>query len=254
MSEATKEAKKRLESMLEEIDSTAKTANRDLSGHDPRTVTGMISRQRQAKDELKQLISGYNTLIRNSFVNVFVTGSRARDFAAAADEDGVIVVSGRQMYEEFANAVEPSMDPKTRQFTSTQVILLMQVMQRWMETNAIGSLAQPRLSANEMDVAAKGFDDVVDRVRLAIESGNGTAMLGRDLEIRITKKALEKKAAAMIVPVIITGLTGSEIADFKTTLFSGRPSLEVEADEDSTDEQLIDVINTKILQLFGKKQ
>src|SRR4051812_48175116 len=119
-----KAAKDRLQNILDDLEGFTKIAKAPIDGWDNSTRAGAVIRQREAEDQVKSLTEAYRTLISNSVIKVFVTGPRAEEFAARAAKEGAVVVDGHALYKDFAQQVKPSLDHKSPQFTSAQLILL----------------------------------------------------------------------------------------------------------------------------------
>lgn len=252
--ELKRAAKQRLDDLLVNLEEATRFATTDLSGWDPRTAAGAMIRKREAEDQVTSLTSAYETLITNSFVKVFVSGPRAADFAASQDKKGFVTVDGTELYVEFAKVVEPSMDPKTRQFGTNELILLTQVMLRYMQQNHIMVLDQPKLDGNELDVIRPDFQSVVDIVRKSLRNGNGDTLLLVDLHKKVLAAALSKKVSDLMVPVIVFGVTADETQSLKTKLFGSQPSITIEATESSTDEDLAEEVESKIQSVLNPKK
>lgn len=243
----------RLKEMMERYAEAEKTVNEDLSGWDPRTLPGKILYKREAEDTVKQIKDSYKGLVRNSFVKVFVDGAKAQDFKKYIEDNKGLAVNGNTFYEDFAKVVEPSLDTKDRNFTGTQVVLLINLLQRWMERNAIGSIASPQLDAMEMTEPNPDLKSLTNRVRQAIERQNGTALLQRELENRIYELTLQKKYTTTVIPVVVVGLTKNETSDLSKNLFTGQPSVYVTATAKKTNQQLNEEVNQEILAVLNKK-
>lgn len=243
----------RLKEMMEKYEEAQKIVNEDLSGWDPRTLPGKVLSKREAEDTSKQFKDSYKNLVVNSFVKVFVGGSRAAEFQKYIHDNNGLSVNGYSFYESFAKSVEPSLDPKERNFTGTQIVLLINLLQRWMERNAIGSIATPQLNAIEMSEPNPDLESLVNRVRQSIEYGNGTEILRKDLENRIYDLTLERKYVTTVVPVVLVGLTKKETSDLSKNLFVGTPSVYVTATNKKTNQQLVEEINSEILAVLNKK-
>lgn len=250
--EARNAAKVRLQQLLNEINDAKNVIALDLSMWDPRTVTGMVTRKRQAEDDIKGLIAGYNALITNSVVKVFVTGDRAEEFANKASSEGAVSVDAAAMYKEYAKAVEPTMSREHRNFTTTQLIVMAQVLQLYMAKHNVFAVQQPKLDALDMDVPCPTFNDVVNMCRKAVRNTSGDDLIVRELGTAIFDACLKKNAATTVVPVVLFGLTAEETQSLEKKLFGSQPSITINATSETTDEQLIAEINEKILQLFKK--
>lgn len=249
----TNQVNPRLKEMMEKYEDAYKTANEDLSGWPSMTLPGKILSKREAEDTLKQVKDSYKNLIVNSFVKVFVDGPKVSEFKEYLEKNNGLVVDGNLFYEEFARNIEPSMDSKDKNFTGTQMVMLINLLQRWMERNAIGSIASPSLDAMEMTEPNVDLEALTNRVRKALEKGNGTELLRRELENRIYQLALEKKYTTTIVPVVIVGLTKNEVSELSKNLFGGQQNISVTATNKKTNQQLTEEINSKIVALFNKK-
>lgn len=247
------EVNKKLKEMMEKYEEAYKTANEDLSGWPAMTLPGKILSKREAEDTLKQIKDSYKNLIVNSFVKVFVEGPKAFEFKEYLEKNNGFVVDGNLFYEEFARNIEPSLDSKDRNFTGTQMVMLINLLQRWMERNTIGSIASPKLDAIEMTEPNPDLEAVTNRVRTALEKGNGTELLRKELENRIYQIALDKKSVTTIVPIVIVGLTKKEVSELSKSLFGSQPNINVTATNKKTNQQLAEEINSKIVALFNKK-
>lgn len=247
-------AKQRLKTMLDDLNEARRWANEDLSGWDKATANGAMIRKREAEEQVVSLTAGYRAAIENCIVKVFVTGERAAAFAEAMDRKNAITVDGSTIYREFAKAVEPSMDHKQRQFTTTQLLLLMQVMQPWMAKRKVYALNRPTLEAADMDVVHKDSESVVETVRKSFRNANNDDVLLYDLTERVMEKVVEKQAATLVVPVLITGVTDEETQSLQKKLFGSQPNVSVEATNSNTDEDLIKEINEKIQAVLNPKK
>lgn len=236
--EQRKIAEDRIQEMLNNLEEATRVATTDVSGWDKNTMNGALIRKREAEDQIAVLKSGYRATIENSFVKVFLTGDRAAEFAKSADAKGFVVIDGSALYTEMAKHVEPSMDHKERQFTATQIALMIQILQRYMQMHRLHVMNQPKLDANDMGITRPDTASVVEVVRKSIRATNNDDLLAFDLADRALDKALEKRAAKVSVPVIITGLLPDEAQSLQTRLFVGRPSVSIEATSNTTDEDL----------------
>jgi len=249
-----KVAKERLQAILNDIEAFTKVLNSPLDGWDASTRAGAVIRQREAEDQVKSLTEAYRTLISNSVIKVFLTGPRAESFAVRAGKEGAVVVDGHSLYKEFAAQVRPSLDEKNPQFMSAQLILLTQVMQRYMQGHGIHTLQMPKLDSMDMDLTLRSDAEVENIVQKAVRNSNGDDLLAFDLTNRILTKALEVKAATTAMPCILTGLTADEQQSLSVKLFGrSTPTISLEATEQSTDEDLIQELNEKILKVYNKK-
>lgn len=247
-------AKQRLQDMLDNLTLYQQIVNTPIDGWDKSTAAGAMIRKRDAEDQVAMLSNAYKTIISNSVIKVFVTGERAEEFAARAAKEGAVVADGHAMYKSFAKVVMPSIDPKSPQFTSAQIILLTQVMQRYMQEKKIHVLQMPKLSANDMDVPCINEEVLTATIQKAISNTNGDDLLAHDLTETILNKALDQKVASTAMPVIVTGLTESETQSLSSKLFSTQPNISIEANANSTDEDLIKDLNSKILAVFNAKK
>lgn len=247
-------AKQRLQGLLDQLTIYQQVMNEPLDGWDKNTAAGAVIRRREAEDQVKMLSDGYKALISNSVIKVFVTGERANEFAERAAKEGAVVVDGHGMYKSFAKAVMPSIDLKSPQFTSAQIILLTQVMQRYMQEKKIHVLQMPKLSANDMDVPCVDEKVLEATIAKAISNTNGDDLLAFDLTETILDKALEQKVASTAMPVLITGLSLTETQSLSSKLFGSQPTISIEATANSTDEELIKDLNGKILSVFNSKK
>lgn len=244
--EFKKQAENRILEMLNNLEEAKRVATQDLSGWDRQTMNGAQIRKREAEDMVEVLKAGYRTTIENTFVKVFVSGNRAEEFAQVAERKGYVVLDGTELYRHLAIAVEPSMDPRERTFTGTQVALLVQVIQRYMQQHKIYAINQPKIDANEMGIQRRDSESVVDVIRKAVRNTNGDDILAVDLSDRALDKALEKRVAKLAVPVIVTGLSADEAQSLTTRLFGGRPTVSLEATHNTTDEDLFQQLDEQI--------
>lgn len=247
------EIKQKLSKLLSEIEQSQRFADEDLSGWDPRTVGGAMIRKREAQEKLKQLKAAYSEAISGTFFKVFVSGPRAAEFAKATDAQAAIVVDCSELYSKFADSVEPTLDRNQRQFTATQISVLIRVIQNFMTEHAVPSVQMPKLDPLEMDTVTATKQDLLEKVRKSVRNTNGDKLLLVDLTARILEQALSKKIANTVTPIILTGLSPDELQSVPAKLFPLQANCLIEANEDSEDEEIVEKINKQIFLVFKKQ-
>ena len=225
-------AVQRLTTILDNIEESIRVIGLDVAQSDPRTRPALAIRKREAEDNLLGLKSAYKTLVTGGFFKVFVSGKNADKFVeAVSKKPGVLVINGRELYETWAKVVEPTLEHRQRNWTATQSVILTQCMQRFMETNGIKSLNSPKLEGFQADPMMPKFDDVVDRVRMAIRNTNFDDLNVQDIENRLIDVALAAKVTSTQTPVIVTNLSKEELQSIPTRLLAGQPSVFIEANK-----------------------
>lgn len=116
------------EALLEDLQQTAESAERDLTLVPAATQASHQIAKREAQERLPKLRQAYQDRIFQNAAYFFTTGpyQKQLDFAAAASEEGItLLVDLNEAYDRIARAVTPTMGDK-REFGVTQVMKMHQ--------------------------------------------------------------------------------------------------------------------------------
>jgi hypothetical protein len=200
----------------------------------PRTRTGLVSAQAEAREELLVAEQNYAQYVKDAAVAGVITSSdpkRVQEFLALAQEvsaQPLVVVACDEMYDRLATAGEVGLGP-TRQFGAGQLGIILE------EYAAIGrelqftSLASPRWS---YDVIVPTHKDFVAAIRTAIRAGgDGDSMNRAFIRLQAYRKALEVGYSTSLVPVLIVGSSPEEAPFLQKQLFNVCVTIDLEPGE-----------------------
>ena len=241
-------AENRLKQIVEDIEDAKRVVAIDVRQVARAAQPSFAIRKREAEDTMASLKSGFKTLVLGGSTKVFISGRSVAKFLDAANQTpNVLVINASELYEAWARIIEPSLENKRRDWTSTQTVLLTQCMLRFMETNQIMALKTPKLEGMEIDPPMPTLNDVVNRVRLAIRNTNGDDVNVIDIENRLVEQALAKKVSVVPVPVIISGLSNEELQFMPTRLLSGNPSVFIKVNKTQYDTEVVTEVLTNAI-------
>lgn len=243
--------KQKLAAILKTIAEAKHISTMDLSGWDPRTVNGMIARKRQAETELVAATKEYKLLVSANVVKVLVSGPAAERFVAFSKDNGATVVDGAGFYKRLTKAVEATVSWNNRSFGPSQLAALDSAVRLYARKGLMRYM-EPKLGPSELGTAVPTEADIVHLARKAVRATNGDALLVADLTHEILEALLADKVSANIIPVLIYGTTAEENENLSKYLLGSR-SVEIEATDKSTDEELVEETNTKIRNVFKKQ-
>lgn len=236
-----------LKKTLDDLKKAQKAAALDvLAWPDPRTRPSAQLRKTQGQEASERLTREYGQALPRHAFRVFIVGERAQEFAAFAAENGAVCVDGAELYTLLAKGVEQSQDPKGPKFGPHQQLRLTAELMFYGKSQGYLSVMAPSPRVRDLDAPTPTFGDLLDKVRAAVRSTNADDLNRLYLEKKILATAISKNANTDIIPVIITGLTTEEIQSLFKTLFPGSPAMELTAGKDSTNEDLLKAINSKI--------
>jgi hypothetical protein len=237
----------KLKQVLNDLKKAEKNAALDvLAWPDPRTRPSAQLRKTQGLEARDRLVKEYGQLFSRHAFRVFTIGPRAQEFAAFAANHGAVTVDGSELYTILAQGVAQSQDPKRPSFGPHQVVRLTAELMFYSKGQGYVSVMSPRPRAKDLDAPTPTAASLLEKVRAAIRSTNADDLNLLHMERNILAKAIRADAKTDIIPVIITGLTTEEIQTLFKTLFPGSAAMELTADEKSTDEDLLKLINAKI--------
>lgn len=243
-------ANQHLTEILNQLSEHLAIVNQDISGWDPRTLSGKVLQKRQAEDEVASLTKAYKNLVGNHVMKVFLKGPRAAAFAEFAAKNGQIVADGSELYTILAKEVDATMDRNLRVFGAHQTIQLVRTMASYGQDAGYRSLPMPKYEANDLDHKCPEFVDTVAKVRQGVRASSGDDLNKLHLEKSVIDTCLKTKAAGNVIPVILTNLSDAEVEGLTKTLFPGSTVLTVDATEESNDKDLVDLINNKMKAVF----
>ncbi len=193
------------------------------------------------------------------FAKIFLTGddNKVAKFAAFARTEGGLVVDGGALYKMLATPIETTIDPVRRTFDTSQVVRLYQELAEFAYKFGVKEMPEPKVQANDYNGGAPDFQAVVNIVRASIRRTSDDDLNILFMQRQILDEALKTKVITNTLPVIITGLSESELSNIREKLFPGQPSLMVSVDavdeeDDDSMQTLVTLIGNRIRDAFAK--
>lgn len=237
----------KLKQVLNDLKKSEKNARLDvLAWPDSRTRPSAQLRKTQGLEAKDRLTKEYAQLFPKHVFRVFTVGSRAQEFAKFATDAGAVTIDGSELYTILAQGVAQSQDPKKPTFGPHQSLRLTAELMFYAKGQGYISVMSPQPRTSDMDAPTPTPESLLDKVRAAIRSTNADDLNRLHMEKDILAKAIGSGANTDVIPVIITGLTTEEIQSLFKTLFPGSAAMELTADEKSSNEDLLKLVNTKI--------
>jgi hypothetical protein len=237
----------KLKQVLDDLKKAEKKASLDvLAWPDARTRPSAQLRKSQGEEGVVRLTKEYGQLFPRHVFRVFMVGPKAQEFATFAAGAGAVTTDGSELYTLLAKGVAQSQDPKRPSFGPHQIVRLTAELMFYGKAQGYVSLMAPSPKQTDIDTPTPTEAALTEKVRAAIRSTNADELNRLHIEKDVLAKAIKSGANTDIIPVVITGLTTEEIQSLFKTLFPGSPAMELTADEKSTPEDLLKLINAKI--------
>ncbi|WNM70292.1 hypothetical protein [Myxococcus phage Mx1] len=242
-----------LKEIVKKLKEAQKCIDEDLSGWDPRTITGKRNQQQQARDEIDSLKKKYTDELPGHVFLVFVKGTQPASFLGLARQEGALVGDASEIYRTFAEGVRETQDKSQPSFSAFQSIRLVREMSSYAYDNMIRSMPLPSVSIGDLDTLTPSLEDVVAVVRRSIRATSADDLNAFHLKKVLTEQGIQDGNDKKTIPVIIVNASDEEIQGLKEGLFPGAQSLVVDSKKQSS-EELVETIQKKILAVLKKKQ
>lgn len=234
-----------LEKLIEDYESTAKTAAINLDEMPAATRGGWGSRVREAQDHVKEVRTEYKRALLKNGVAIFLEGDAVKIEAAAtlARENDGVVIDANALYERLAKPVEATLSEARQWGVSATHRLHLGIQEIMFETG----LSEVSMPASELPYVAT-FQDVVAHVKKLIRNAVGDQFNRCYVEEDLVRQAIKIRYTGVTVPVLIVNAEPNETATIAASFLKGNTSMKIEA-ADEVDKEFL----SKLLREAGKK-
>lgn len=228
------------QSLLAQIASTRKAAQRNLSEVPLATRAGIEMRKRQAIEELPGLFAKLQkTVVPARLVGLVATGDPEKVGAIAEllVGNGGVVLDAAALYTDLAKKVEPSYNRE----------------RRFLQNQFAGIVARAQEIANEVafdgltfefnEDSCPTFEQSVAHIRKIVRGGAGDRLNLAYLARQAATQIVERELAAEKLPALVTRTIPGELPVLRS-LFARSVVFEVPADFEVTKDSVLNVLRT----------
>jgi len=206
-----------LKTILEKMETSRPNAEMEVQTNPASTYGGRLGLKRAATETLKQLRIEYHRQLLSSTVFIIVAGSNKDRFSELASSDafGCFSVDPEEFYKDIASRINPSL------FGRESTRALFNIAGNVLEDKALELDIQsyPSLAFSEKyNRGVSGPDDFASLIRSAVNDQVGSEIVGINAVYSIVDKAIGKKHAATVTPVVLNTSDENFALDLQTNL------------------------------------
>ena len=242
--------------ILKNIEDLRPVAERSLDGIPNSTLAGHQAAKRNAQETIEQLRNSYKELLMASSAVIFLTTnvndpdyfSKVTKFVDISKKEGLsVVVDGSDFYNRIAVKVDTmvGVDPRRQYMIDNAVVfaetLREEVAKLGVRTGSVGFTERLVLG---------NFDETLAFVRNTVRNLYGDTLTTLSIRNSIIDQALEAKHANKMLPIVVYGLTQSEVDNISSTF---NTNLTVSLDDVKVDKKFALTQFTDLKTLFNSK-
>lgn len=208
------------ESVFQQYKENLEIMKTDLHSWDRRTLPAMSMRVQDAKQQNPKLREMFLAHLFDTAYSLYLSGNVAKQkqFLKVIEEtfENIVPLNGMELYEGFAQVVEPSLGDR-RDFGPTQIVLLTRALEEELYKNDRILFTAPTL--NDVKKVST-FEELSFHCRDLIEQTNSKDPLRSNLERRAVEVALSKDSFEPKTLYVIAQV--EKYAEFGPTFLGGR--------------------------------
>lgn len=206
-----------LQRIMTEIKKNKPFADGEVSDEPRETLSGRLSRKRQAQHAMRTLTEEYRQELLRTAVFVLVTGETREQFVKTASEEmKFFSADADQFYSDIADQVSPQLYEGRESNPN-----VLDVVSRVLESKAleIGILAYPMITfRQEYRRVIQGRSEFIALVKQVLSSQMGTEVIGVQAAKSILNKAIDMGHDAKTTPILLSVSSESELNEVITGL------------------------------------
>jgi hypothetical protein len=236
--------KSRLKEILEEIAQEQKVLDKDISGYNPMTRSGLEQAKNQARQKIDKLKAEYLDTVRQGIYLVCLAGDpvKVAEMAEIARDDDQVVVDVGEPYRDVASYVNGMIDKKTRLFGAGQLGAISDRAYDWAEKLEIFAYPGPTLESTLLGSTVPTAEDTARLTDLVLWNMFGVHLIGQILKREATRIALEQEHDLAVLPVFVHGIPVGRETEVAERCFDGHGQVVTFDDSLSPSETLLKTI------------